>query len=305
MQITGEKPFRAAVAMSDHLHMERELKEINEYGIDAIHAVELDMLKAVAHLCEEHGLRYSIYCGTLLGAVRHKGFIPWDDDVDIAMPLKDFRRFKKVAHELPERFSCICFDNTPDSIWPWIRVVADGTACIPLEYAKLNVPWGFSLDIYPMIGAADTKLGQKLQNILLFAARRLQFVSVYRARQDKGIVKRILYCIPYPVLKALSGFILRIAMRDPEKSRRVGTVDALRFEGKFDREDWKEMTRLPFENAEFSAPTAYDKILRTMYGEYMTPPAPSHRVPHFLKDKKYIVDPGRDYRLYLQELNKE
>ena len=65
------------------------------------------------------------------------------------------------------------------------------------------------------------------------------------------------------------------------------------------------MTRLPFENAEFSAPTAYDKILRTMYGEYMTPPAPSHRVPHFLKDKKYIVDPGRDYRLYLQELNKE
>ena len=158
-----------------------------------------------------------------------------------------------------------------------------------------------------MIGAADTKLGQKLQNILLFAARRLQFVSVYRARQDKGIVKRILYCIPYPVLKALSGFILRIAMRDPEKSRRVGTVDALRFEGKFDREDWKEMTRLPFENAEFSAPTAYDKILRTMYGEYMTPPAPSHRVPHFLilKDKKYIVDPGIDYRLYLQELNKE
>ena len=284
MQITGEKPFRAAVAMSDHLHMERELKEINEYGMDAIHAVELDMLKAVAHLCEEHGLRYSIYCGTLLGAVRHKGFIPWDDDVDIAMPLKDFRRFKKVAHELPERFSCICFDNTPDSIWPWIRVVADGTACIPLEYAKLNVPWGFSLDIY-------------LLSLLLICS---------------------LICLFSPALgeqEAARTYAFRFTMQLQESALSPGLrerargyadlLDALRFEGKFDREDWKEMTRLPFENAEFSAPTAYDKILRTMYGEYMTPPAPSHRVPHFLKDKKYIVDPGRDYRLYLQELNKE
>ena len=102
------------------------MKDLDEYGMDAIHTVELDMLKAVAHLCEDHGLRYSIYCGTLLGAVRHKGFIPWDDDVDIAMPLKDFRRFKKVVHKLPERFSCVCFDNTPDSIWPWIRIVANG-----------------------------------------------------------------------------------------------------------------------------------------------------------------------------------
>ena len=87
--------------------------------------------------------------------------------------------------------------------------------------------------------------------------------------------------------------MLRVALEEINKEIRLET------------KDWKEMTRLPFENAEFSAPTAYDKILRTMYGEYMTPPAPSHRVPHFLKDKKYIVDPGRDYRLYLQELNKE
>ena len=281
------------------------MKDLDEYGMDAIHTVELDMLKAVAHLCEDHGLRYSIYCGTLLGAVRHKGFIPWDDDVDIAMPLKDFRRFKKVVHKLPERFSCVCFDNTPDSIWPWIRIVANGTTCIPLEYINLNVPWGLSLDVYPMIGAANTKLGLKLQNNLLFVARRIQFVAFNRARPDKGIVKQVLYRIPYPFLKALSDFILWIVMRDPEKSRRIGTVDAVHFEGKYDLEDWKEMTRLTFEDAEFSAPAAYDKILRIMYGDYMTLPAPCHRVPHFCNDKEYIVDPGRDYRLYLQELNKE
>ena len=277
---------------------------MNEIDMGAIHAVELDMLKAVTRLCDEHSLRYSLYCGTLLGAVRHKGFIPWDDDVDLVMPLKDYRKFQKVCHELPERFSCIYYDNTPNAYWLWTRVVANGTTFLPLLDGALDVPWGIFLDIYPMIGAAKTQFGVKLQDKLLLLARRLRTVDLYRAIKDKGIIKQILYRIPFPVRRAVSDLILRLVMKDPKKSSRIGTVDAAPFRGKFDLEDWKEMTRLPFEDAEFSAPAKYDKLLHIMYCDYMRIPPQRARKPHFLKDRKqeYIVDPHRDYRLYRQEL---
>ena len=62
-----------------------------------IHAVQLEMMKTLAAVFEKNGLRYALYCGTLLGAIRHRGFIPWDDDVDLVMPLEDYRRFLRLA----------------------------------------------------------------------------------------------------------------------------------------------------------------------------------------------------------------
>ena len=115
-----------------------------------IHKIELEMLKAVTALCDRYSLRYSIYCGTLLGAVRHKGFIPWDDDIDLAMPLEDYRWFLEHADELPEGFSCIHRGNTPDYQWLWAKVAADGTTYMDIDFAedkdhklRFEAPWDF------------------------------------------------------------------------------------------------------------------------------------------------------------------
>ena len=278
---------------------------MNKVDIDAIHTVELDMLKAFAALCDAHGLRYTIYCGTLLGAVRHKGFIPWDDDTDVAMPLKDYLRFQEISGELPERFSSVSYYSYPNSYVLWTRIVANKTTYMHVKTGVLDIPWGLYLDVYPFIGAARTRFGVKLQNLLLILVRRIRSAELYRAAGSRKILKRVLWHIPFPVRRAMSDCLLRVAMKDPEKSRRIGTIDAAPFEGKYDREDWTDMTVLPFEDGEFSAPAKYDKLLRIMYGDYMKLPPENKRIPHSMsydEGNECIADTKKSYKQYRLEL---
>lgn len=280
--------------------METESKDIQQYDMDAIHAVELDMLKAVARLCEEHGLRYYIYCGTLLGAVRHRGFIPWDDDVDIAMPLKDYRRFQRFAAELPSRFTCTHLDNEPANYCLWMKIRAEGTTGMDPALASVGIPWGLFLDIYPFIGAAKTGFGIKLQNLLLKAARALRSAEVYRALRVPKLYRRIICAVPFSIRRTISNLLLKIAMKDPEKYERIGTIDSVDFDGKFAREDWDDVILLKFEDSEFCAPARYDKVLRRMYGDYMSLPPEGQRRVH--NKQHQIIDPHRDYREYQREI---
>ena len=267
-----------------------------------VHAVELEMLKAVAALCERHGLRYTIYCGTLLGAVRHGGFIPWDDDVDIAMPLRDYRRFQRLSGELPVRFRAVHFDNTPDFYKPWTRIVAEGTTWMDPGKAPMRVPWGLCIDIYPFIGAAPTARGIRRQRKFIGLSRMLRTVPYYRLQPNAGLAKRLLCAVPFALRRALSDTLLRLAFRDPEKCERIGTVDDAPFDGKFTHADWAEMTTMRFEDGEFCAPVHYDAILRVMYGDYMVLPPVEARGGHRTQNPDLIVDAHRDYREYQREL---
>ncbi len=273
--------------------------------MQAVHAVELDMLKEVAALCDKYAIRYSIYCGTLLGAVRHGGFIPWDDDVDLAMPLKDYRRFQKHADELPERLICSHAGNNRDFLFLWTKVSAEGTTSMTESEALVaGLPWGLSLDIYPFIGAAGSAFGVRLQRLLLEAARRIRCTAYYRARKDGGAAKQILYRIPPSVRRGISSLLMKLAIRDPDRCERIGTIDAVPFEGKFARKDWEEMIRLKFEDTEFCAPASYDRILRTIYGDYMQLPPEEKRHGHVegYVSVSRILDPYRDYREYQKEI---
>ncbi len=273
---------------------------MEQTDLTEIHRIELEMLKAVAALCDRYSLRYSIYCGTLLGAVRHKGFIPWDDDIDLAMPLNDYRIFLEHADELPPGMTCIHCGNTRDFTRFWAKVAADGTTFLPVELAELDIHWGISLDIYPMIGTPATVWGRKIHKCLLQAACKLQLAPKYRAARASGFVKTLIAHLPYFVRCPANRVLLAFCLLEPDRGMRVGTIDAEPFAGKYHWEDWQEMIELPFENATFRAPARYDKILRMMYGDYMQLPPEEARRIHVKGD--VIIDPHRDYRLYRKEL---
>ena len=265
-----------------------------------IHKIELEMLKAVDALCDRYSLRYSIYCGTLLGAVRHKGFIPWDDDIDLAMPLEDYRKFLQHADELPSDFACVHRDIARNCSKLWTRIQANETTFMRVEFAGVDIHHGLFLDIYPMIGTPKLPLLKKMQSILLFMASKLQAATYYPFLRDPGCLRMIIAHIPFFIRREITDFLLRLCMIDPDASEYIGTIDAAPFEGKYKREDWKEMIKLPFEDKLFWAPARYDRILRRIYGNYMKLPPEDQRTGHVIGGM--IIDPHRDYRLYCKEL---
>ena len=108
----------------------------------------------------------------------------------------------------------------------------------------------------------------------------------------------MLRIIPFPVRNTLVMIARKIAIRDPEKHERIGTIDLVRFRGKYLRKDWEQTTLLPFEDGLYCAPVKYDKLLRAMYGEYMVLPDESKRIAHFRDD--LIVDMHFSYEDHVQ-----
>ena len=131
------------------------------YDIDLLHRRILRILMAVDSCCREHGLRYYIWAGTMIGAVRHKGFIPWDDDIDIAMPRPDYEQLIAHCREwLPAPYEFVCAENDPAYPLPFGKVQDASTTLI--ERTHLHYLGGIYIDVFPIDGISANPLMQRL-----------------------------------------------------------------------------------------------------------------------------------------------
>jgi lipopolysaccharide cholinephosphotransferase len=131
------------------------------YDIDILHEHILQILLTVDKVCREHNLTYYCWAGTMLGAIRHKGFIPWDDDMDICMPRPDYDRLMTHAHEwLPQPLEALSIETDASYPGGFGKIVDGSTTLIEREHS--DYVGGIYIDVFPIDGMTKNKVGQKI-----------------------------------------------------------------------------------------------------------------------------------------------
>lgn len=294
------------------------MNDLNEAdaGRKQLFFVLTDLLKRFDKLCSDNGLEYFAFAGTLLGAVRHKSIIPWDDDVDITMPRKDYNILLELAEEntLEPPYSFLSPVTDKAYHKSFIRFTNVNTTEIPYKDAAFNYNHGIFIDIFPLDAVPDdekefAKLSKKLRmeiNLLYFAGRYYGNVGTLGI---KDIKKKIGYYLLIPLfgLKILTpskvfGHLNKLASGwEGKNTKRIGTIitffDNERFI--YDRKDYEKSVLLPFEDILIKAPANYDRVLTKSYGDYMKP------VKQSSEHGETIFDVNTPYKKYMEENSEE
>ena len=256
---------------------------MKEIRADERKAIQIDILAAADEYCEANHLTYFMSYGTLLGAVRHKGFIPWDDDIDIAMPYPDFQKFCLGFRS--ERFKVNYWKKQSEFYCNYAKLEDVRTLAVEDIVQKYII--GINIDIAPIIGLpADlAKARDYYKRIVLY--RNLLTLKKTRFRKGRSVIKQAGLFLSRILLFFVSNRwinhrIDEMCGRYPyDKSKYVICVGSFNPVREIIEKDQLGLPiRLPFENRSFSAPSGYDAWLKQKFGDYMQLPPEEKRVSH-------------------------
>ncbi len=241
--------------------------------------VMLRLLKTFHVICEEQGLRYWLDAGTLLGAVRHGGFIPWDDDVDVLMPKGDYEKFCALAEaELPQDMFFQTPMTDPGFVCPWVKIRD--------RYSYLNEssgPYPYSqaifIDIFPAVEETERQhRWRNFSSLLPPLSKRPELPS--RSLALKSNIKRVVFGsiqVAFigvtkirPVRKAVQAYLAK-------GGRAWAYEPPIRWLNRFPDEVLFPLRKIRFEDYEFWGPADPDRYLREYFGDYMRLPPPEKR----------------------------
>lgn len=250
---------------------------------------ELRLLLAFDSLCRQHGLRYSLQAGTLLGAVRHKGFIPWDDDVDVSMPRPDYERLLALGDAMPAPLSLVTPYNSSFPL-PFTKVVATNVRAQE-EVAEGVLEEYLWIDVFPIDGAFDSDEKNTKAQAKLNHRMRLSTWEAYGASPMDSVAKKIVKTIARPFCKALHAKHRMLSYADAvtrnpgyERAERVSSFMGGAEAGwSLPRRGYESMITVDFAGYKFPAMGCWEEYLTKVYGDYMQVPSEGNRPTHHLR----------------------
>lgn len=252
----------------------------NDYLIQSemkkVWMIELDLLRYFIELCNKYQLRYWVGFGTLLGTIRHKGFIPWDDDLDVWMPREDYEKLLSISADQVEKpYFLQTTLNDNDYYSSFARLRNSNTTGI-LVSGKNGCNNGIYIDIYPLDGMENSVKKQKLKATYIRICNIIAHAYLYNI--NPSIITRFinkfmhLPVARYDYKKTYIKVNQLSASKRWEDSNKVGIVVFWPYSFEkhyFSKQDFDETIEMPFENLMVNVPKGYDGILRILYGDYM------------------------------------
>ncbi|MDN5746009.1 MAG: LicD family protein, partial [Nocardioidaceae bacterium] len=264
--------------------------ELTTHDEERLRAAQLELLAELDRVCAALGVEYFALYGTLLGAVRHQGFIPWDDDLDVGMLREDYDQLvARVDGELGERFFLQTVDSDPHYGCMFAKLRRNDTRCVDrISYGSAQHS-GVFLDIFPLDAKASAPLARTEQKAMRYVGFRLLYLKAgYLFMRGTSLPSRIAQFVARCADRVLPrALVIKFTERHTRLGRKEAPAEYVSLFGAYlyDRDtidaSWiHPLVRVPFENTTIPAPADSAAYLTQIYGDYMTPPPPEQQVGH-------------------------
>ena len=259
----------------------QEVTDVNE-----IQQMELGIMEYIHKVCQKIGVKYFLAYGSLIGAVRHQGFIPWDDDMDICMLREDYEKLQDYLIANPdERYEVMSYKNNLNYVYPFMKVQDNHTYLLE-EDVRIDSNMGIYVDIFPVDGYEDD-VEFKNKMTKLIKKRQLSCYTFKGITNTKSVLNSLLRYVSVIIFYFTNTNKYVAQIEELAKSRKVSDyeqVDYLIYKDMNKpvwRREWLEqVTTGTFEGKEFTIPKNYHEILTSDYGDYMQLPPVEQRVSH-------------------------
>lgn len=259
--------------------MEREL-------LRKVQLTQLEIAREIKRVCEENDIRYFLSDGTFLGAVRHKGFIPWDDDMDMGMLRADYEKFCRIApKKLKQEYVLQTWYTEPNYGLPFGKVMKRNTVYLEGKKTRRLKENGFYVDIFPFDDVPaepgeQQDLARRLQSIYRVKLMKSGYTpwiedGTYRWKKRLGYLYyqvKALFVSQQDLAKGYDALAVSIPESGIVREEYPGSAPVY-----FQREWFENLAEYTFEGERFPAPANYDGYLTAMYGDYMQPPPEGER----------------------------